>query len=279
MMTDGFKTLYFNKIRDVYTNGRKLSFLDRVEALPDWIEYIAADADGDVYGYDYLPALNEKDRCHVIHRVGMKSLWLFNINIDENTNWRDTSVRMSYVINTFKESEKMTKQSKTKSEYKSILKFNLWQPGKTTLVVNIVETKNIPRNVHLITDNHNSFMEFFAGLHVIDNWKGKPEDMIKTFSSSKERDEYVNKLIKNINNSFDESYTGATEADIGEEVCETLSDMKGILRAVTTDGRYVVEAGELRIVDKAWVKQENKVRHYATEYVNGRVLHEFKILY
>lgn len=283
MMTDKFITAYFNKIRDVYTNGRKLSFPDRVEALPDWIEYIAADADGEVYGYDYPPAINEEGGCHVIHKVDMKSLWLFSIDIDKNTNWKDTSVRMSCIINTLKESEKvkkMTKQSKTKSEYKSILKFNLWQPGETTLVANIVETKNISRNMYLITDNHNSFMEFFAGLHVIDNWKGKPKDMIKAFSSSKERNEYVIKLIKNINDSFKKTYLEAIEDDIGEEVCiETPYDMKGILRAVTTDGRYVVEADELRIVDKAWVKQENKVRHYATGYVDGRVLHEFKILY
>lgn len=278
MMTNEFATVYFNKIGDVHINGRKLSFPDSIDPLPDWIEFIAADADGEVYGYDSLPALNDEGGCYVVHKVGMKTLWLFTIDIDKNTNWKDTLVRLSCVIDTLKESGKMAKQVETKFEYKSILKFNLWQPGENTLVGNIVEAKNVPESIFLINTGKTGFMQTSSGLLIGDEYN-KSKDMVKTFDSSKDRDKYVKDLSDNIRNSFKNTYLEASEADIGKEVCiENPSNMKGILRAVTTDGKYVVEIDELRIVDKAWSKQENKVKHCETGYVDGRVLYEFKIM-
>lgn len=160
---------------------------------------------------------------------------------------------------------------------RSVLKFNLWQPGENTLVGRIVKIENLPESIFLINTGKTGFMQTDSGLLIGDKYKST--DMIKTFSSSKERDKYVKSLSDNIYDSFKNTYLEAVEADIGKDVCiETPSNMKGILRAVTTDGKYVVEADELRIVDKAWIKTENKARFHETRYVDGRVLYTYEIV-
>ena len=166
---------------------------------------------------------------------------------------------------------------KTKN-VRSVLKFNLWQPGKNTLVGRIVKTENLPESIFIKDVGIDSFMNYVAGLTIGDK-HNKSKDMIKIFDSSEDRSRYVKELSDNIYDSFRNAYMDAIEADIGKEVCiETPFNMKGILRAITTDGKYVVEADELRIVDAAWVKQENKARFHETEYVNGRVLYEYEIM-
>ena len=89
-----------------------------------------------------------------------------------------------------------------KTEYTSILKFNLWEPGKNTLVMQIVKTKNIPESKYLEINLANFFVEDECKIAVKNNYQGPSKDMVKIFLSSEKRDNYVSELLKGIRASF-----------------------------------------------------------------------------
>ena len=126
-----------------------------------------------------------------------------------------------------------------KTEYTSILKFNLWEPGKNTLVMQIVKTKNIPESKYLEINLANFFVEDECKIAVKNNYQGPSKDMVKIFLSSEKRDNYVSELLKGIRASF---------RDAAKEM------------------------------DKKEQKQdEHKCYFYDAEYVDGRNQYEFKI--
>lgn len=89
-----------------------------------------------------------------------------------------------------------------KTEYHSILKFNLWEPGKNTLVMQIIKTKNIPESKYLEIDLANFFVEDECKIAVKNNYQGPSKDMVKIFLSSEKRDNYVSELLKGLRAGF-----------------------------------------------------------------------------
>lgn len=126
-----------------------------------------------------------------------------------------------------------------KTEYHSILKFNLWKPGKNTLVMQIVKTKNILESKYLEIDLANCFVEDECKIAVKNDYQGPSKDMVKIFLSSEKRDNYETELLKGLRAGF---------RDTAKEM------------------------------DKKEQKQdEHKCYFYETQYVDGRYQYEFKI--
>lgn len=122
-----------------------------------------------------------------------------------------------------------------KTEYHSILKFNLWQPGKNTLVMQIVKTKNIPESKYLEIDLANFFVEDECKIAVKNNYQGLSKDMVKIFLSSEKRDNYVSELLKGLRAGF---------RDTAKEMNKyktTIEHKCYFYDAVYVDGRYQYE--------------------------------------
>lgn len=266
MMTKEFKTKYFNKIKDAFDNGIKgVCKTAIVSKLPKWVIFIAMDSKGDVYGYNACPVASDTYEAYMHNNPDMISTWLFSMNVDESVDWKDTLVTLEDVIDEFTD---------------SILKFDLWEAGNATLIGNIVKTKNIPEDgKYLFTGQENWFWVGVSndsiGLKVKDNCYETSKDIVKTFYSAEERSRHVKLMLKHIYEAFKRKI--ATEDDIGKEVT-TYEGKTGILRAITTDGKFVVETDELRITYKAWVEvEENKIAQIVVTYPNGKTSYTFKV--
>ena len=123
----------------------------------------------------------------------------------------------------------------SKIEDISFLKFNIWQPGQTTLVMQIIETKNIPESKYLEVDLVNCFVKDECQIAVKKDFRGRSKDMVKTFTSSEKRDSYVEELLKGIRASF---------KDAAEEMNKYETTFKHkcyFYDYVYVDGRYQYE--------------------------------------
>lgn len=125
-----------------------------------------------------------------------------------------------------------------KTEYYSFLKLNLWEPGKNTLVMQIVKTKNIPESKYLKIDLANCFVEDECKIAVKNNYQGPSKDMVKVFLSSEKRDNYVSELLNGLKASFRDA---------------------------------------AKAMNKYKTTSQHKCYFYDTVYVDGRNQYEFKI--
>lgn len=123
-----------------------------------------------------------------------------------------------------------------KTEYHSILNFNLWQPGKNTLIIQIVKTKNIPESKYLEINLANFFVEDECKIAVKNNYQGPSKDMVKIFLSSEKRDNYVSELLKGLRAGFRDT---AKEMDKKEQKQDEHKCY--FYDAVYVDGRYQYE--------------------------------------
>ena len=223
---------------------------------PDWVKYIAADKNGDVFGYRLKPKLDSKKSIWVGEKSldSSNSVYLFHINFD-STNWKNTLIALETLhIDVFVKLEPEVRNIEgmsiaVSSQPKSVLKFKVWQPAETYLVYHILEAENIPDDTNYDYTSVDMEYDLLHPEKVVKNYEG-----IEIFSSKEERYAYINKMTKNLKELFSkDTKVKATEKDIGKNV-ETDCGVAN-LEALTTDGKYVVTFnGESRLfmVDNAW---------------------------
>lgn len=237
---------------------------EHINAFPDWVKYVVMDNQGYVSGYEYKPEIDglswkASARCSVVFQM---------IEFANYVYFADTLVNIKDII--------------TRKDYNPILIFKYWETGNTTLVGNIIEVKNIPANTNNI---HYSIMDAFLyddgrkGLIINSSVYRTPKDMVMIFKTSYERTNFIHGLINNIKTVFGGlQCIEATKDDIGKDVYIDgfYGSRKGILKAITTEGKYAVEDDELRIIDKAYIRYRNKYEYKDTIQSDGSHILEFK---
>lgn len=241
-MTKQFKTAIINKLKNI--------------DIPNWVKYIAADKNGEVWGFRQKPKLD----CKKIFWVGEESLdssnsvYLFKTDFD-STNWKKTLIALETIkIDVIVKLEPEIRNIEGKciavsSQPKSVLRFKIWQPADTFLVYQILEAKNIPDDTNYKYTSVDIEYDLLHPEKVVKNYEG-----IEIFSSKEDRYAFINKMTKNLKELFSkDERVKATEKDIGKNV-ETDCGVAN-LEALTTDGNYVVTFnGDSRLwmVDNAW---------------------------
>lgn len=245
---------------------------------PDWVKYIAADANGGVWGFKVKPKLDSKKSIW----VGEESLdlsnsvYLFYTDFD-STNWKKTLIALETLkIDVFVKLEPEVKMvegvvCKVQSQPKSVLKFKVWQPAETYLVYQILEAENIPDATDYDYTSVDMEYDLLHPEKVVKNFEG-----IEIFSSKEDRYAYINRMTKNLKELFSkDTKVKATDKDIGKNV-ETDCGVAN-LEAVTTDGKYVVTfeftGSQLFIVDNAWFNAKSDCNF------NIRVLADLSVEY
>lgn len=92
MITKEFKTQYINEIKERYNDCLI------PEEIADRVKYVAADANGQVYGYSEIPCIEETifGESWCLNKYSSKmtyTTWLFHIDIG-SSNWKDTLVKI-----------------------------------------------------------------------------------------------------------------------------------------------------------------------------------------
>ena len=243
-MTKQFKTAIIDKLKNV--------------DIPDWVKYIAADRDGEVWGFKLKPKLDNKRSIWVDAKSLdiSNSMHLFNIDFD-STNWKNTLIALETIkIDVIMKLEPEVKSIEGKciaipSQPKSpVLRFKIWQPADTFLVYQILEAGNIPDDTNYKYTSVDIEYDLLHPEKVVKNYES-----IEIFSSKEDRHAFIDRMIKNLKGLFSREFTiKATEKDIGKNV-ETDYGVAELV-AVTTDGKYVVTykhtGSQLFIVDNAW---------------------------
>ena len=78
-MTKQFKTAIINKLKNI--------------DIPDWVKYIAADADGRVWGFYNKPEAGKNTQSWFVRNGIANSKFLFTIDFD-STNWKKTLIKL-----------------------------------------------------------------------------------------------------------------------------------------------------------------------------------------
>ena len=240
-MTKQFKTAIINKLKNI--------------DIPDWVKYIAADADGRVWGFHDKPVIGKYDTQRWFIKSGIaNSKFLFTIDFD-STNWKKTLIALETIkidVTVKLEPEVRSIEGKciaVSSQPKSVLRFKLWQPADTFLVYQILEAENIPDDTNYKYTSVDIEYDLLHPEKVVKNYEG-----VEILSSNEDRYAFINKMTKNLKELFSkDERVKATEKDIGKNV-ETDCGVAR-LEALTTDGKYVVTFnGESRLfmVDNAW---------------------------
>lgn len=241
-MTKQFKTAIINKLKSI--------------DIPDWVKYVAADKNGEVWGFKLKPELVGKKECWFVAESHDPSdmVYLFKTDFD-STNWKKTLIALETIkidITVKLEPEVESIEGKCiviPSQPKSVLRFKLWQPADTFLVYQILEAKNIPDDTNYKYTSTDIEYDLLHPEKVVKNYEG-----IEIFSSKEDRYAFINKMTKNLKELFSkDERVKATEKDIGKNV-ETDCGVAR-LEALTTDGKYVVTFnGESRLfmVNNAW---------------------------
>ena len=85
-MTKQFKTAINNKLKNI--------------DIPGWVKYIATDANGEVWGFELKPKLDNKRSIWINAKSpdipSPKQLFLFNIDFD-STNWKNTLIALETI--------------------------------------------------------------------------------------------------------------------------------------------------------------------------------------
>lgn len=244
-MTKQFKTAINNKLKNI--------------DIPGWVKYITVDRNGEVWGFELKPKLDNKRSIWINAKSpdtpNPRQLFLFNIDFD-STNWKNTLIALETIkidVTVKLEPEVESIEGKCNvilSQPKSVLKFKLWQPADTFLVYQILEAKNIPDDTNYAYTSVDMEYDLLHPEKVVKNYEG-----IEIFSSKEDRKAFIGKMIKTLKGLFSREFTiKATEKDIGKNV-ETDCGVAELV-AVTTDGNYVVTykptGSELFIVENAW---------------------------
>lgn len=266
VMTKQFKTALINTLKNM--------------DIPDWMDYVAVDQCGSVYGYRLKPTINNEVEywSYTSTQDAPNFGFLFTTKFD-STDWRKTLINRSewekakakeegFTSKDFKDKDaiKIAHGSISSTDlYKSIIKNNqsylslkLWFPGETTLVGRIIQAINIPHNGDTLQIGHcDDFITDKGGLKVINNSNKSSKDMIAMFPSKELRGIYVGLLVDNLKKAFNvnnSQYIKATTEDFGKDVyIQQPFNTKGKLIDMTSKGEYIVEVdGKLYITPKAW---------------------------
>lgn len=94
-MTKEFKTKYINKIKERYNECLI------PEEIADRVKYVAAEANGHVYGYSDIPCIENTifgEGWNLNKCVSKKTYttWLFHIDFD-SSNWKDTLIKIEEI--------------------------------------------------------------------------------------------------------------------------------------------------------------------------------------
>lgn len=242
-ITKQFKTAITKKLKNI--------------EYPDWVKYIAADRNGEVWGFKLKPKLDSKKSIWVGEESldSSNSVYLFKTDFD-STNWKKTlialeTIKIDVTVKLEPEVRSIEGMNITvSSQPKSVLRFKIWQPADTFLVYQILEAENIPDATDYDYTSVDMEYDLLHPEKVVKNFEG-----IEVFSSKEDRHAYIGKMIKNLKELFSkDTKVKATDKDIGKNV-ETDCGVAN-LEAVTTDGKYVVTfeftGSQLFIVDNAW---------------------------
>ena len=273
VMTKQFKTALINILKNMN--------------IPDWINYVTVDKNGDVYGYRLKPTTDNKNNYweYTASQNTPNFRFLFSIEFD-STDWKKTLINRCEWDETCKVDDFKSTQDSTFTTdlYNSIITNNqsylslkLWFPGETTLVGRIIQAINIPHNGKTLQIGCcDEFIIDKGGLKVMNNSNKSSKDMIAMFPSKELRGIYVSLLVDNLKKAFNVNkprYIKATKDDFNKTVfIESPMKAKGKLVDMTSKGKYVVEVDDkLYIAPKAW-KTSMVSGEYILKKTNGDAL-------
>lgn len=253
---------------------KKLKSID----IPEWVNYIAVDKDGAVYGFYYKPKTDKTyDRWYSSEYHNDETfILLFHTDFD-STNWKNTLIELKTLnidvyIKLKDEVRKIENITAKVSQPKSVLKFKVWQPAETFLAYQILEAENIPDDTNYDYTSVDMEYDLLHPEKVVKNYEG-----IEVFSSKEERYSFINRMIKNLKELFSkDTKVKATEKDIGKNV-ETDCGVAR-LEALTTDGKYVVtfnDESRLFMVDNAWFNVKSDCNFNRTVLADMSELYTF----
>ena len=262
-MTKQFKEAIINKLKSI--------------DIPEWVNYIAVDRNGDVCGFRQKPLINNK-KCIWMYLASETPnvKLLFHTDFD-STNWKNTLIELKTlnidVFIKFKDEVRKIENITAKvSQPKSILKFKVWQPADTFLVYQILEAENIPDDTNYNYASVNVEYDLLHPEKVIKNYEG-----IEVFETKEDRHAFIGKMIKNLKELFSkDKQVKVTEKDIGKNV-ETDCGVAR-LEALTTDGKYVVtfnDESRLFMVDNAWFNVKSDCNFNRTVLADMSELYTF----
>lgn len=68
--------------------------------LPDWVEWVAVDGNGDLHGYDVAPVENDEcDEWILRHSSANNFTYIKHMNIQHDVKWSDTCFRLKDLLN------------------------------------------------------------------------------------------------------------------------------------------------------------------------------------
>ena len=259
-MTKQFKTTIINKLKNI--------------DIPDWVKYIAADADGGVWGFHDKPVIGKYDNQRWFIRNGISnSKFLFTIDFD-STNWKKTLIKLKDIdldtvesvkgsINNtpkvamiippyydqVKESIDGDDDKKTKlpwgdpNKYEKLIRFKLWKVGDKSVVWKMLHMENMSK-LHeqpkkLISKSLLNFRNIEGCF---------------TFPSKEIRKQSIEASLKELKSIIHYKEI-ATKKHIGKEV-NTFAGIAKLVR-ITIEGKYLVTypktGSQLVIVNEATV--------------------------
>ena len=222
---------------------------------PDWVKYIAADRNGEVWGFKLKPKLDSKKSIWVGEESldSSNSVYLFKTDFD-STNWKNTLIALETIkIDITMKLEPGVRNIEgmnivVSSQPKSVLKFKIWQPADTFLVYKIIEAKNIPDDTDYEYMSVDIEYDLLHPEKVTENYEG-----VEVFSSKEDRQEFIDSMLNKLHDLFyGEVRVKATENDIGKKV-DTECGVADLIN-LTTDGKFVVMyngESDLHICEKA----------------------------
>lgn len=240
--------------------------------IPDWMKYIAADADGSVWGFHDKPVIGKYDTQSWFVRNGANSKFLFTIDFD-STNWKETLIKLKDIDldtvesvkgsanNTSKvamlippyydqvkesidgdyEKKKLPWGDPNKSE--RLIRFKLWKVGDKSVVWKILHKENMSK-LHeqpkkLISKSLLNFRNIEGCF---------------TFPSKEIRKQSIEASLKELKSIIHYKEI-ATKNHIGKEV-NTFAGIAKLVR-ITLEGKYLVTypktGSQLVIVNEATV--------------------------
>lgn len=261
VMTKQFKTALINILKNMN--------------IPDWINYVTVDKNGDAYGYRLKPTTDNKNNYwdYTASQNTPNFRYLFYIEFD-STDWKKTLINRcewekakeeGFTSKDFKDIFEKSEDDTETDLYKSIIKNNqsylslkLWFPGETTLVGRIIQAINIPHNGDTLQIGYcDDFITDKGGLKVMNNSSKSSRDMVAMFPSKELRGIYVGLLVDNLKKAFNVNnprYIEATTEDFGKKVyIQQPFTTIGKLIDMTSKGEYIVDVDDkLYITPKAW---------------------------